>query len=96
MVDTNGLYQDAATGRTIAITSPKFVTVSSPLTFITIEHPFPRRHVKVTVYSSDDHLMPEGIVSSLFCGQHSPVVTNEFYVEITFNDPFTGVIRLDY
>lgn len=95
-MDTNGLFQHAPTGRTIAITTPHWTTITSPVTAVTIEHTLPRRYVEVMLISPDHYRLPEGIISSIYYGQHSPVVTNEFYVEITFNDPFTGTIRLDF
>lgn len=71
-------------------------TVSSPTSAITIEHFIPLKRVKVELFSLDGYLLPRVYINEFYCGEHTPVVTNQFYVEITFNDPFTGIIQLYY
>jgi len=71
-------------------------TVSSPVTNITIEHFIPRRHVSIQLVSDDHWLLPNAYINECYFGEHSPVVTNEFYVDIVFNSPFSGEVILYY
>lgn len=76
--------------------APHLEVVSSPVTQITIEHALPRRYVLVTLIGPSHYRLPESFIADIYYGQHSPVITNEYYVTINFNTTFTGTIRLDY
>jgi hypothetical protein len=91
-----GIIHDTATGMQCAKQLTHLEVVSSPVSDLTIEHTLDRQYVRVQLVTADHFLLAATRIDECEFGEHSPVVTNRYFVHLRFTAPFAGTVRLDY
>lgn len=71
---------------------PHETRVLAPVSTVTVQHPFGRRLVRVTLMDLDYYEVPRTAVARVFYGDNG---NGTYYVQIDFNTRFSGVIRID-
>jgi len=91
------IHDPASPERDINVRTSHTEVVASPVSTLTIEHDLPYRYHKVILFDADGYELPRAVINTILHGEHSPVVTNQFYVEIEFNTgaDFVGTVILE-